>query len=186
MDWKFCVIFQCSCEAFTQRVQTFVRRQAFICYRHTVRPRRRNPMSLLAPENPEIPYLTIGFGEVHKLEVFWPWSPMGTCSSGWQRVQIFGVDRAEWLSTVFILDSQSGHKIVVSLSVPWGLNQAGVFGKYQSYLCVGLMENMMPVASFGSHFFPLCPTCNVKSGKHSIVIVKVFMYLVDFIPKLLS
>lgn len=142
-------------------------------------------MSLLAPESPEIPYLTTGFGQVHKHEIFWPWSPVGTCSSGWRCVQIFGVDRAEWLSTVFILDSQSGHKIVVFLSVPWGLSQAGVFGKCQSYLCMSLMESMMAVASFGS-LFSLCPACNTKSGKLSVVIVKVFMSLVEFITKLLS
>lgn len=132
--------------------QTIARGQAFVCY--SVRPRRRKPMSLLAPESPEIAALPTGFRQVHKHAIFGPWSHMGTCSSGWRCVQIFGVDRAEWLSTVFILDSQSGHKIVVFLSVPCGLNRAGVFGKYQSYFCTSLMENMMAVPSFASLFFP--------------------------------
>lgn len=35
--------------------QIIVRGQVFICYRERVRPRRRNAVSVLAPESPEIP-----------------------------------------------------------------------------------------------------------------------------------
>lgn len=126
-----------------------------------------------------------GFGQVHRHTNSWPWNPMGTCISGLGCVQVFRVDRAEWLSPVFILDSQSSPENRYSSVCSLRAKPSWHFWGIPSYLYMSLTENAMVAAALAP-FFSLCIACNTRSPKLSIEIVKVFMSLVRYSTKWLA
>lgn len=112
MGWKCCVTPECGYEVFIQWHRTLLEGKSLSVTeggsgtsgpdpeKDTV-----SPCWHPSPENPG--GLLPGFGHAHRHADSWPWSPAGTCISGLGCVQVCGGDTVEWLSPVFILDSQS-------------------------------------------------------------------------------